>query len=201
VASSRELAAVSPARPAEPRALIMVDGSERSGLGAALERVGFKVDFEPVGLAEAPDVVIAQRRFGNGRGSLALSFLRPLFPKDSLRLISQFAEREQAALARELGVSPESLARRLADLLPALSRRAALDFDAATRSPAEVSVGRFALQRFLQEIEDALIVLMLAAARSDREAADFLGLNEATLRSKMKKRQIRSPRARSARSA
>jgi hypothetical protein len=181
--------------------VLVDDRNEQRKLRAALEHLVFRVHGEAPGVPPAPDLVIAQRSFAGGRGSIAVTLVRPRGPEDCTIVLAELAKREQLSLARKLGVPPEELSRRLADLLPGLSRRSAFDRTQRDRPGAESEPSPFALQAFLQEVEVAVIALMLGCARSDREAALFLGVNEATLRSKMKKLLMRSARARSSRPA
>lgn len=108
-------------------------------------------------------------------------------------MLAELARGRERALARQLRVSPDAIARRLVDLLPSVATAVAVGRDEVG---ADCAAGRIPLKDLLQDLEDCLIVLMLCGSRSYREAAGWLGLNEATLRSKMRKRHIRSPRLR-----
>jgi hypothetical protein len=182
-----------------PRALLLLARAESLAVGSGLERAGFVVEALEEGAEieatrEPPDLVLARRQLPGGQGAVAICLVRPSCPGDARLVLAELADGQDRKLAAKLGVAPELLASRLRDLLPTLSSRASLRGEG--RGDSGGARGALRLQALLEDLEGMLIRLVLASSRSDREAAEWLGLKEATLRSKMRKRGIKSLRPR-----
>ncbi len=178
--------------------LIAEDATDLEPVAALLRKRGLEVDIVTPceGLrGDPPDLILASLKFDHGCGRIAVSFMRPPGSRDAPQVLEEISHGEARALAAALEVSPEQLASRLRDLLPKLSR-AATTKPASRRAPTGTSEKTgFVLGDFTQQMEELLIRCMLACAGSDREAARWLGLADGTMRSKMRKLGIRSPRS------
>lgn len=196
--------------------LLFEESDRRAAIVAALTEMGCEVhmaclaeDAGRIAHDVPPDIVIGLASFDRSRGALGCALARSRVPSATLRIFIDSNRPQERVLVERFDLASfslplEALDAWCGDVLPHLAVAHAELRSALRREQRPVSGDNLTrrprievrLPTLLQDLEDALIRIDLEAARTDTEAASWLGLDPGTMRSKMRKRGIRSPRSR-----